>query len=249
MWGLSRWRRRRILARADLSGPAWEAAEAGLPLLAGRDPDARRRLRELATLFLHEKALEGAHGFAIDPLTARQIALQACLPVLNLGLDWLGGWVSVVVHPDEFVVDHEEVDEAGVVHRIREARSGESWERGPLVLSAAEVAAGGRCDGYNVILHEVAHKLDALNGPADGFPPLHRGMDPGAWTRAFTDAFDDLNRRLDAGETAPIDPYGAEAPEEFFAVATEAFFETPEALRTAYPAVYDQLTLFYRQTP
>ncbi len=246
MWSPRHWRRRRILKRSTVSEKAWQAVEEGLPLLDRLQSEQRHRLRDWATLFLHEKSLEGAQGLVLDDRTARRIALQACLPILNLDIDWLRGWVSVVVYPEPFVVEHEEMDGAGVVHRVREARSGESWERGPLILSAADVDAGGERDGYNVILHEVAHKLDALNGVADGFPPLHRGMRPAEWTRAFTGAFEDMNRRLAQGRETPLDPYGAEAPEEFFAVASEAFFEIPEILAEAYPAVFEQLAQFYR---
>ncbi|SCZ58249.1 M90 family metallopeptidase [Thiohalomonas denitrificans] len=246
MWSFRHWRRRRILARSAVSKGEWRRAEESLPLLESLTDDERHRLREWATLFLHEKSLEGVQGLTIDGDAARRIALQACLPILHLDFDWLRGWTSVVIYPDAFVVDHEEMDSAGVVHRVREARSGESWDRGPLIISAADVDAGRQRDAYNVILHEIAHKLDALNGVADGFPPLHGDMQPEAWTRAFTRAFEDINQRLDAGQETLLDPYAAEAPEEFFAVATETFFEVPERLAEAYPDVFEQLARFYR---
>ncbi len=246
MWPFRAWRRKRLLAGHLVGQALFDDVSGTLPLLARLDGGERGRLRELVTLFLHEKSIEGAHDLVIDARMALQIALQACLPVLHLGIDWLDGWVSVVVHPGEFLVDHEEADEAGVVHRVREVRSGESWERGPLVLSWDDVTAGCQLDGYNVVIHEIAHKLDALNGPADGFPPLHRHMDPQAWSAAFSTAFEDLAARADAGEETAIDPYAAEAPEEFFAVTSEYFFELPEVLMAAYPEVYDQLTSFYR---
>jgi hypothetical protein len=100
-----------------------------------------------------------------------------------------------------------------------------------------------------VVIHEFAHKLDMLNGDADGYPPLHAGMSRAAWTRAFTGAYEDLCRRADAGEPTEIDPYAAESAGEFFAVTSETFFERPEILRACYPAVYDQLQAFYRQDP
>ncbi len=249
MWSFKYWRRRRILAGSAVSQEEWKQAEESLPLLEGLTDDERHRLREWATLFLHEKSLESVQGLVLDSEAARRIALQACLPILNLDFDWLRGWASVIIYPDAFVVDHEEMDSAGVVHRIREARSGESWDRGPLIISSTDVDAGRRRDGYNVILHEVAHKLDALNGVADGFPPLHGDMPREAWTRAFTRAFEDINQKLDAGHETPLDPYAAETPEEFFAVATEAFFEIPEVLAGAYPDVFEQLARFYRVWP
>jgi Mlc titration factor MtfA (ptsG expression regulator) len=222
---------------------------ARLPLLDGLNADETARLIDIATLFLAEKSLEGARGLVVERDLALAIALQAGLPLLNLGIDWLRGWVSVVVYADEFVVEHDRLDEAGVMHRYREVRSGESWEHGPLVLSAADVAAGGQADGYNVVVHEVAHKLDLLSGDVDGFPPLHREMDPAAWTAAFSAAFAEMSESVDADAETAIDPYAAEAPEEFFAVVSEYFFELPDLLAETWPAVYAQLCRFYRQDP
>jgi Mlc titration factor MtfA (ptsG expression regulator) len=118
-----------------------------------------------------------------------------------------------------------------------------------VILSWADVENAGDADGVNVVIHEFAHKLDMLNGDANGFPPLHSGMSREAWGRAFTEAFKDLCRRVEAGEDTDIDPYAAEAPGEFFAVVSEAFFEMPDIVRETYPAVYAQLAEFYRQDP
>jgi Mlc titration factor MtfA (ptsG expression regulator) len=250
MWTpLRTWRRRRRLARSDTSEQAWRRAWQGLPLLHGLSPDEARRLRELATLFLHEKSLEPAQGLVLRPWMGQEMALQACLPILNLGLDWYAGWYSVILYPDTFVSNFEHHDEAGVVHEIREARSGEAWERGPLVLSWADADEGRFHDGFNVVIHEAAHKLDALDGGSNGRPPLHSDMNPDAWSRDLGAAYADLQRRLEAGRDTPIDDYAAESPAEFFAVVSEAFFETPDVLQQAYPAVYDQLRRFYRQDP
>ena len=105
------------------------------------------------------------------------IALQACLLTLQLDEASYRGWSEIILYPDEFLRDLEEIDEAGVVHRSRDILAGESWHGGPLVLSIADVETSGQADGVNVVLHEFAHKLDMLNGDANGFPPLHRGMD------------------------------------------------------------------------
>jgi len=136
-----------------------------------------------------------------------------------------------------------------VVHHSRDILAGESWHGGPLVLSLADVAASGQGEGVNVVLHEFAHKLDMLNGDANGFPPLHRGMDAAAWSNVFSAAYEDLCRRVDDGEDTPIDPYATTDPGEFFAVLSEAFFETPNSLFAEYPAVYAQMRQFYRQDP
>jgi Mlc titration factor MtfA (ptsG expression regulator) len=250
MWHPIRtWRRRHRLARSDTSQQAWQEAWERLPLLQGLSAAEARRLRELGTLFLHEKSLEPAQGLVLDSRMAQEIALQACLPILNLGLDWYAGWFSVIVYPSTFVSDFEHYDEAGVVHRTREARSGEAWERGPLILSWGDVDEGRFYDGFNVVIHEVAHKLDALDGGTNGKPPLHSDMNPEEWSRHLGAAYGHLVRWVELDLEPPIDGYAVESPGEFFAIVTEAFFETPQTLRQAYPAVYQQLSRFYRQDP
>jgi Mlc titration factor MtfA (ptsG expression regulator) len=167
--------------------------------------------------------------------------------VLNLGLDYYRGWVEVIVYPDEFVAEYEYVDEAGVAHHIEEPMTGESWERGPVIISWADVQEAGY--GYNVVIHEFAHKLDMLNGEPNGFPPLHADMQRAAWAEAFTQAYDDFCGRVDTRLDIVMDEYAAESPAEFFAVASETFFEAPAAMKDAYPDVYAQLARFYRQDP
>ncbi len=249
MWSFSNWRRRRILARNPVDEAQWRKASAGLALLDRLSPADVTRLRELAVLFCHEKNFEAAAELALTPTMQLTIALQACLPILNLGLDWYAGWRSVIVYPAEFVPEHEMMDEAGVVHIVRRPLSGEAWLRGPLIVSWEDAAVAGAVDGFNPVIHEVAHKLDMLNGAANGMPPLHPEMRRTAWTKAFAHAYADFEARLDRGEHTNIDPYAAEDPAEFFAVLSEAFFEIPEVLQTDYPAVYIQLTAFYRQHP
>jgi len=251
MLGLGRWRRHRILERerARVDAATWERLFAGLPLLAGLSEAEVRELRDLALLFLREKTLEEAQGMRLEPDMHLAIALQACLPVLHLGLDWYRGWYAVIVYPEEFVPEREWIDEDGVVWVEEEAKSGEAWEQGPVILSWADVEAGGVRDGYNVVVHELAHKLDMLDGAANGHPPLHAGMSDSDWARVFTSAYKDMVRRVDGGEETALDPYAAESPAEFFAVMSEAFFELPHLLEGEYPEVYAQLCAFYRQHP
>ena len=244
-----RWRRARILERHAIPSDAFDAAFAGLPILRGLDAFERARLRESASLFIHDKTFSAAGGADVDDAIRLAIALQACLLTLNLGDDSYRGWSEIILYPDEFLRHREEMDEAGVVHRSRDILAGESWLGGPLVLSIADLNVSGQADGVNVVLHEFAHKLDMLNGDANGFPPLHRGMDAATWARDFGAAYDDLCARVDAGEDTAIDPYAATAPAEFFAVLTEVFFELPGLLHTEYPTVYHQLQQFYRQDP
>jgi len=244
------WRRRRILSRQSIPDDLWDGAFAAVPALAWLDPPARRRLRDLTLLFLHEKSLEPARGLTLTDAMRLRIALLACQPILGLGLDCYAAFGSVIVYPDAFVVrDREYVDEDGVVHRGDDVLTGEAWEQGPVLVSWPDVQASGQGEGYNVVAHEFAHKLDMLDGAANGFPPLHGGMDPTAWEAAFDAAYDDLSARLDRGEEPWIDPYAVQDPAEFFAVTSELFFDVPADLKAEYPAVYGQLARFYRQDP
>lgn len=248
---LRAWRQARILARHPLDETTWRTSIADLPLLDGLDAGALGRLRELATLFVHAKRFSGAHGLEVDDAMRVAIAAQACLPVLELGARWLDGWRSVILYPDTFVVDLEEADQDGVVHRARDERIGESWEGGPLILSWRDAAPGAAPygEGSNVVIHEIAHKLDQRDGYTNGCPPLHPGMDGARWRRDFQAAYDALCAEVDAGRPTWIDPYAAEAPEEFFAVLSEHFFTAPDAVMELVPEVYAQLRAFYRQDP
>jgi len=244
-----RWWRARILRRHLIPAKAFDAAIARLPILHGLDTAEQARLRESASLFIHDKTFSAAGGADVDDPIQLLIALQACLLTLNLDENSYRGWNEIILYPDEFMRQREEVDEAGVVHRSRDILAGESWHGGPLVLSITSVEESGQADGVNVVLHEFAHKLDMLNGDANGYPPLHRGMDAAAWARDFSTAYADLCARVDAGEDTAIDPYATTDPAEFFAVLTEVFFEIPQLLDSEYPAIYRHLQQFYRQNP
>jgi Mlc titration factor MtfA (ptsG expression regulator) len=249
---LRAWRRRRILARHPLDPARWAALCAELPVLAGLDDAERQRLGELAVLFLHDKHLSTLPGVEADEQARLRLAAQACLPLLNLpDLDWYQGFHQLLLYPDDFLSPQRHRDEAGVEHLWDDERSGEAWQQGPVILAWPGVQASGRLDGYNLVIHELAHKLDMLNGSANGQPPLHPDMRGDAWAGAMQAAFDSLNAALDRhpdAETA-IDPYAAESPAEFFAVTSEYFFSAPDLLHAAFPAVYAQLQAFYRQDP
>lgn len=246
---LTNWLRQRTLKRHAIPQPDWAAVVASLPLLKGLTADELERLRELASLFLHGKSLEPVHGLVVSDMMRVYLAAQAALPILNLGSDWYDGWKSVVLYPGQFASRQEWMDENGLVHSRREIRSGEAWQRGPIVLSWADVEASGACEGYNAVIHELAHKLDYSNGSINGCPALHEGMRVRDWRAAFEPAYEDLCKRVDRGEASALDTYATEAPEEFFAVMSEHFFETPGLLKREYPAVYEQMRQFYRQDP
>ncbi len=232
---------------ADIAGDQWAQVEAGLPFLDRLAAPERTRLREMALQFIAQKEWSGAQGLSLKQDMQLSIALQACLPVLNLGLDSYRGWIGVIVYPGDFVIPRKLMSEDGVVHEFVDSVAGEAWEGGPVLVSWFDRPE--EADGMNVVIHEFAHKLDMLNGPPDGLPPLHEGMRRQDWAGAFEPAYADFCARVDDGEETTIDPYAAEHPAEFFAVTSEVFFETPDILQAEYPAVYAQLRLFYRQDP
>lgn len=237
MGWLTDWRRRRVLRKHRLDPALWPR----LPFLPGS-----RKLKDLALLFLAEKQLTAVRGLRLTDAMRVSIAAQACLPILELGLDWYSGWTGVVIYPGDFRVRRTEVDEDGVVHEWDDDLAGEAMPGGPVVLSWDATANDPH---MNVVIHEFAHKLDMLDGIADGRPPLHAGMDAGAWRKAFDEAYEGLCDAVERGRDTWLDPYASEHPSEFFAVISEAFFEDPDETRRRYPGVYEQLRLFYRQDP
>ena len=243
-------RRSRILREGLLSDDAWGRLLQDHPILDGLGEEERSRLRGLATIFLHEKSFEGADGLELSEIIRDVISVQACLPILNLGMEWYENWKTIVVLPDVFVGEHTELDSAGVAHEWTEDKSGESWDTGPVVLSWKDVEASGWGDGYNVVIHEAAHRLDLLDGEVNGRPALHEDMSPQEWLDVFSRAFEDLSRRASGKRRRlRIDPYAVEDDAEFFAVTSEYFFEQPEVLRSEYPDVYRLFCAFYRQDP
>ncbi len=227
----------------------FQAALEVIPITGGLDADQVSRLRTLSATILAEKTFMGAHGLEPQPNLCLEIAIQAALPVLGLDETWYEQFSTFIIYPDDFVSDTEEVDEAGVVHRSRDIRAGEAWHRGPVVLSLTGIHAAGQGEGYNVIIHELAHQIDQLDGEANGLPPLHRGMDANDWCRVSESAFNALRETLESGQDPLIDPYAAESPAEFFAVSCEFFFERPDLLSEVFPEVYRQLARFFRQDP
>ena len=243
------WLRR---AQAPEIDPAlWQATVANLPFLAGLTVDAERRLKSLTEQFLAEKEFSPAGGLTLSDEICISIAVQGCLPILNLGLECYRDWVGIVVYPDEFIIPRVSEDEFGVVHEFDDIASGEAWEGGPLLISWQDAQMAG--EGYNVVIHEFAHKLDMQNGEVDGIPRLSAGMSRAEWKAVLMTAYEDFRALVDEaeahGEETLLDPYAAEHPGEFFAVMSEVFFETPDILQEEYPALYAQFSRFYRQDP
>ncbi len=240
-----------ILHRHPIPHALWFESIEHLHLLQRLSSVEKARLRELATLFLYEKNIAGAQGFKVTDVMRVIIASQACLPILSLGLNCLSGWTDVLVYAGAFRVRRECTDSAGVVHREEAILSGECWSRGPIILSWDDIAQDRRNShsGSNVIIHEIAHKLDGLNGTTNGYPPLHYHMSVPRWTAAFSEAYQSLVQQLEQDEYASINPYAATSPAEFFAVVSEYFFCLPAVLQQHFPDVYRQLELYYRQEP
>ena len=217
-----------------------------MPWVAACDDARRARLRELATAFLHRKTITPLGGLVLDDTDRVVLAALCCMPLLEFGAGGLAGWSQLIVYPEAFRVDRSHVDAAGVLHEWNDELIGESWDAGPLVLSWADVQSdlANPREGYCVAAHEMAHKLDALDGALDGTPPLPRAWQE-AWARDFQRAYDALAADVDAGRDTPIDGYAAEAPEEFFAVCTEYHFSDPALLRRTFPDVAAHLARLY----
>lgn len=252
MWSFRDWRRKRILARLAIEPSLWQSVLESLPILDGLSHEETERLRERSLLFLHAKRLTALPGVELEPLDRLRLAAQAQLALLHLAdLDWYQGFHEIVIYPGDFHSPQKHRDSAGVVHEWDGEHSGEAWLQGPVILAMPGVQESGSWEGYNLVIHELAHKLDMLNGDANGLPPLHRDMRIEAWASAMQHAYDALNALLDADADAhtAIDPYAAENPAEFFAVTSEYFFSAPDVLHAAFPDVHQQLALFYRQDP
>ncbi len=246
MGWLTNWRRGRVLQRHRLEDRVWRSAVRGLGFIEKLSQAEAEKLKQLVILFLAEKQFAGAGGIEVTDRMRVCIAAQACLPILELGLDWYSGWTGIVVYPGDFRVRRSEIDENGVQHEWDDELAGEAMPGGPVVLSWD---AAAHAPGMNVVIHEFAHKLDMLSGAPNGVPPLHAGMDRRAWRAALEQAYQGFCDALERGKDTWLDPYAAEHPSEFFAVISEAFFQEPKETRRRYPDLYDQLKLFYRQDP
>jgi Mlc titration factor MtfA (ptsG expression regulator) len=228
----------------------WQATAGALPWVHALPATRQASLASLAARFLHEKTITPVDGLTLDDRQRCMLAALCCLPLLEFGAEGLHGWSQLIVYPDAFRVNRSHVDAAGVMHEWDDELIGEAWDAGPVILSWADIVAD--CEdpraGYCVAVHEIAHKLDVLDGVLDGTPALPREWQR-EWARDFQAAYDDFCVEVDAGRETTIDPYAAEAPDEFFAVLSEYHFSDPATLRTAMPAVAEHLSRFYGPSP
>jgi Mlc titration factor MtfA (ptsG expression regulator) len=243
------WRRiGAYLSPPRLADAQWHVAVAACPLAQRLDRDRQETLRQLVAVFLARKRFQALAGAELTEQLRVLIAMQACLPVLRHGPRALRGWRDVLIYPGEFRVQRSHHDDrTGVVSEGEDVLIGEAWEHGPLALSLADVQLDLEqpWDGYNVVAHEIAHKLDMLDGPPDGVPPLPAHIVRRHWIVAFQRSFDHLANDVARGRDTLIDPYAAESPDEFFAVVSELHWSQPSVLRRADAAVADLLTAYY----
>ena len=247
-------RRKRADAYGELPYGLWEAARSGRPALSSLPEADAAALRRLAAWFVDTKDFVPIGAASLRESDVATIAVLACLPILRLGAAWYDDWSTVLVAPDGFVHSMTSVDSAGVVTEYDDELSGRVTEMGPVLLSLPDARASGLGDGYNVVVHEMAHKLDERDGVLDGCPPLPRSMSRRAWREAFAAAYADFvervegsarRGRLNRSSRLPMDEYAAESPDEFFAVACESFFDAPARLERGYPAVSALLGEFF----
>ena len=234
---------------APIDPATWRDACAGLPWLRGLEHEDDATLAALAARFLDEKTITPLGDLALSEAECVQLAALCCLPLLRFGGEGLHGWSQLIVYPEAFRTRRSHVDAAGVLHEWEEELIGEAWDAGPLILSWADVQSdiADPGAGFCVAVHEMAHKLDALDGVLDGTPPLPRAWQR-EWARDFQQAYDAFAAKVDRGADTRIDPYAAEAPEEFFAVCSEYHFSNPRELRQSMPKVAGHLERLFGPT-
>ena len=245
-------RKKREKLRAQPFPAEWDSVLCeNFPLYTRLPEPDRKEMQGHIHVFLDEKRFEGCDGMEITDDVRVTIAAQACLLLLHRETNYFPVMTSIFVYPSLFYAEVIEEDENGVVNEYEEDRAGEAWDYGPVVLSWEDALTGasGEEGGYNSVIHEFVHQLDLENGAADGLPRLESAEQYEVWERVFSEAYNRFERKLDAGRQTVLDEYGAEGPDEFFAVATEHFFQTPIELREENPELYEQLKLYFKQDP
>ncbi|MCG9051704.1 zinc-dependent peptidase [Laribacter hongkongensis] len=246
------WRRRKIdklVAGEPLPRDDWARLVEPMPILAGLTRPEWQALYQRAAWFFADKEFGAPDDLEVSADMALVIAAQAALPILALDIDSYHDWKGVIVYPDAFITREAWGDEFGLVHEDEKVLVGQARGDGPLLLSWPDSAQSPLLDGWNVVIHECAHKLDMQTGAANGCPALHSGMKQAAWAEAFGRAYDTFCTEVEHGTAGWLDPYASESPAEFFAVLSEYFFEAPHWIQEHMPAVFGQLRLFYRQDP
>jgi Mlc titration factor MtfA (ptsG expression regulator) len=249
-WLGPRWRLRRALAR-PLAPSQLAIIERNVAQYRGMPAARREELQQLVKHFLHKKTFVGCDGLELTEEMRVTIAAQACLLLLGRPTRVYPGLHAVLVYPGAFLVPRNEVDAAGVVTETRQDLLGESWGDGRVVLSWEHVRRlGNEAEGtHNVVLHEFAHQLDSESGSTNGAPFLGSPERYRSWSQTLSRDFELLRRDTWWGYRDVLDPYGATNPAEFFAVATETFFEMPHALAARHPELYTEFLAYFRVDP
>jgi MtfA peptidase len=249
MFGWLRARR----AAPEIPQALWLQVLERYPFIRQRPAEELEAVRAMAAAFLAAKQFHGAEGFAITDEVALAIAVQAVLPVLHLGLHWYDDFVGIVVHRGEVLARRTIQDEAGVVHHYNEELAGEAMDGGPVMLNWHDIDSAGDTaqQGYNVVIHEFAHKIDMRDGAPDGCPPLPSREARTDWLAVMQGQYEAFREQVIIAErfggTAPwLDPYGAEAIDEFFAVACEAYFVNPGRFAQELPALVPLFDRFFK---
>ncbi len=225
-----------------------------VPLISKMPSHLQMQLKKHMQVFIAEKSFLGCGGLHITEEMRVVIAAQACLLILNRSTDYYANVRQILVYPGAFFVNRTSSDYAGVKRENRQALLGESWSQGQVILSWQDSAVGAAIpdDGQNVVIHEFAHQLDQENGAARGAPPPTLGdphYDARRWSQVFQEAYDHLHSEVQSGVQGLINHYGAQDPAEFFAVVSEVFFEQPQELFAQYPALYRELSGYYKVHP
>jgi Mlc titration factor MtfA (ptsG expression regulator) len=248
---LFRERRRRKIASRPFPAEWLAILEKNVPLFARLSESDRQELRRHILIFIAEKEFEGCGGLRITDEIRVTIAAHACMLLLHRRTQYYPGLKSILVYPRAYVVDNTPHLLGGTILEGRDVRLGESWHHGSVVLSWDDVrrSAADIRDGQNVVLHEFAHQLDSSGGKGDSTPVLQSRTSFIAWARALGEDYEKFRRDIHENRAEVLDEYGAVDPAEFFAVATECFFEQPKRLQEVYPRLYDELKRFYQQDP
>lgn len=250
MFGIKQWKRNRILRQPF--PPAWlEIIEKNVAYYH-RLPEAdRQELRQHIQIFAAEKNFEGCGGLRMTDEIRITISAQACILLLHRHAGYYPGLYSILVYPSAFIAKSYQELAPGYYVEFDQPHLGESWKRGALILAWDSVRAGAADihDGHNVVFHEFAHQLDTEDGRADGAPRLERRSRYIAWARVLGREYQQLIDDIRQNHATILDRYGATNPAEFFAVATECFFEKPGELKRSHPELYEELKLYYQQDP
>jgi MtfA peptidase len=249
VWVYPDWRDRRILKRPFPT--EWQdIVERRISFYDRLDESEQKQLQDMIKLFVAKKNYYGCAGLEINDDIRITIATEACLLLLNRPTGIYPSLRHILVYPFAFKAEHQQHNPDGTVSQVNNGLLGESWDNSKVVLSWDHVEHGieNFDDGHNVVLHEFSHQLDSESGSTNGAPILKKNTYP-VWARVLSEEFEKLSKASEHNNKAVMDYYGATNPAEFFAVATEVFFEKPEQLFSKHPDLFNELKVYYCVDP